>query len=39
VRVNAMCSQLEGIFKHIGVTAWTQASSAMEFKFQKIQKW
>ena len=33
-----MCSKLEGIFKHIGVTAWTQAWSAMSFKFQKIKK-
>jgi hypothetical protein len=39
VRVNALCSKLEGIFKHIGVTAWTQASGAMAFKFQKNQKW
>ena len=33
-----MCSKLEGIFKHIGVTAWTDAWSAMAFKFQKIKK-
>ena len=33
-----MCSKLEGIFKHIGVTAWTHAWSAMSFKFQKIKK-
>ena len=30
-----MCSKLEGIFKHIGLTAWTHAWSAMAFKFQK----
>jgi hypothetical protein len=33
-----MCSKLEGISKHIGVTAWTHAWSAMAFKFQKIKK-
>jgi hypothetical protein len=33
-----MCSKLEGIFKHIGVMAWTHAWSAMAFKFQKIKK-
>ena len=39
VRVNALCSKLERIFKHIGVTAWTQTLRTMAFKFQKIQKW
>ena len=38
VRVNAVCSELEGIFKHIGVTACTQTVRTMAFKFQKIQK-
>ena len=33
-----MCSKLEGIFKNIGVTAWTHAWSAMAFKFQKIKR-
>ena len=33
-----MASKLEGIFKHIGLTAWTHAWSAMSFKFQKIKK-
>jgi hypothetical protein len=33
-----MGSKLEGIFKHIGVTAWTHAWSAMSFNFQKIKK-
>ena len=35
-----MCSTLEGIFKHIGLTAWTHvhAWSAMAFLFQKIKK-
>ena len=28
---SAMCSKLEGIFKHIGLTAWTHAWSAMAF--------
>ena len=37
VRVNSMCSKLEGIFKHIGLTAWTRAWSAMAFKFQKTK--
>src|SRR3990170_6044119 len=39
MRVNSMYSKLKGIFKHIGVTAWTHAWSAMPFKFQKIKKW
>ena len=38
VRVNSMCSKLEQIFKHIGVTAWTHAWSATAFKFQKNKK-
>ena len=38
VRVNSMCSKLEGILKHIGVTTWTQASSKMAFKLQNIKK-
>ena len=33
-----MCSKLERIFKHIGLTTWTHAWSAMAFKFQKIKK-
>ena len=33
-----MCSKLEGIFKHIGLTAWTHAWSAMAFQFQKMKK-
>ena len=38
MRVNFMCNKLEGIFKHIGLTAWTHAWSAMAFKFQKIKE-
>ena len=36
-----MCSKLEGIFKHIGLTAWTHvhAWNAMAFLFQKFEKW
>ena len=30
VRVNSMCSKLEGIFKHIGLTTWTHAYVCME---------
>ena len=35
-----MCSKLEGIVKHIGLTAWTHvhAWSPMAFLFQKIKK-
>ena len=35
-----MCSKLEEIFKHIGLTAWTHvhAWSAMALLFQKIKK-
>ena len=33
-----MCSKLEGIFKHIGLMAWTHASSAIALLFQKIKK-
>ena len=32
-----MCSKLEGIFKHISLTPWTHAWSAMAFKFQNIK--
>ena len=39
VRVNSLCAKLKGIFKYIGVMAWTQAWSAMAFKFQKIKKY
>ena len=38
VRVNSICSKLEGIFKHIGLMPWTHAWSAMAFIFQKIRK-
>ena len=31
VRVNSMCSKLEGIFKHIGLMPWTHAYVCMEF--------
>ena len=34
-----MCSKLEGIFKHIGLMAWTHSWSDMAFKFQKTKKW
>ena len=30
-----MCSKLEGIFKHIGLTAWTHSWSAMALQLQK----
>ena len=33
-----MCSNLEEIFKHIGLTTWTHAWTAMAFKFQKMKK-
>ena len=36
--VNSMFNKLERIFKHIGVTAWTDAWSAMAFKFWKNKK-
>jgi hypothetical protein len=35
VQVYALCSKLEGNFKHIGVTAWQQTLRTMVFKFQK----
>ena len=38
VQFNSMCSKLEGIFKHIGLTPWTHAWSTMAFKFQKFKK-
>ena len=38
VRVSSMCSKLEGILKHIGLTAWTHAWCAMAFSFQKNKK-
>jgi hypothetical protein len=38
VQVNARCSKLEGTFKHIGVTAWTQTLRTMAFKIQEILK-
>ena len=35
VQVNSMCSKLEGIFKHIGLTAWIHSWSAMALQFHK----
>ena len=38
VRVNSMCSKLEGIFKHIGLTTWTHAYICTEWHGILIQE-